>query len=166
MTGGTFILPPPSSSDEDESDRDWSVTDGEEDDNDLSTEEEQAIHVGPSAYSSRDEIAMTELGEAPVATGNGIGIRRRKRGRAGARERRVEWVGKPHVVGPEWMKMPLYVLRVFFLRFLISRNSRRLHLECWMCVLICHGCLCAARLTIGMLGLQVCSRSIQDVLSG
>lgn len=118
MTGGTFILPPPSSSDEDESDRDWSVADGEEDDNDLSTEEDQAIHVGPSAYSSRDEIAMTELGEAPVATGNGIGIRRRKRGRAGARERRVEWVGKPHVVGPEWMKMPLYVLRFFSFVFL------------------------------------------------
>jgi hypothetical protein len=109
MTGGTFILPPSSSSDEDDSDRDWSAGDNEDDD--LSTEEEQAIHVGPSSYSSRDEIAMTELGEAPLPlqeNGNGgIGIRRGKRGGAGGRERRVEWVGKPHVVGPEWMKMPL-----------------------------------------------------------
>ncbi|KAJ9099137.1 hypothetical protein QFC21_004016 [Naganishia friedmannii] len=120
MTGGTFILPPPSSSDEDDSDRDWSATADEEDVNDLSMseEEQQTIHVGPSSYSSRDEIAMTELGEAPLPLhgssteehGTGTGMWRRKRGGAGGRERRVEWVGKPHVVGPEWMKMPLLTI--------------------------------------------------------
>jgi len=35
-------------------------------------------------------LEMTEIGEA------GAG-----------RRREIEWVGKPHVAGPEWMKLPL-----------------------------------------------------------
>jgi hypothetical protein len=38
----------------------------------------------------RNTLEMTELGEG--ATG---------------RRREIEWVGKPHVAGPEWMKLPL-----------------------------------------------------------
>lgn len=52
-----------------------------------SDEAPQTLHVGP-----RDGIQLSEMGEAS-----------RRRGK----ERRVEWVGKPYVVGPEWMKMPL-----------------------------------------------------------
>jgi hypothetical protein len=49
----------------------------------------------PSAdYSDDDDdgdvrLEMTELGDGQT------------------RRRAVEWVGKPKVVGPEWMKMPL-----------------------------------------------------------
>lgn len=30
-------------------------------------------------------------------------------GQRGPGRREMEWVGKPHVAGPEWMKMPLWV---------------------------------------------------------
>lgn len=82
MTGAAFLLPPsdsPSDSELESSDSDAAP---------------QTIHVGP-----RDGIQMSELGEV-----DGEGIRRRRRG---VKERRVEWVGKPYVVGPEYMKMPL-----------------------------------------------------------
>lgn len=80
MTGAAFLLPPsdsPSDSDLESSDSDTAP---------------QTIHVGP-----RDGIQMSELGEV-----HGEGVRRRR-----VKEQRVEWVGKPYVVGPEYMKMPL-----------------------------------------------------------
>lgn len=79
MTGAAFVLSQPDSASESE-DVDWSDSDAP-----------QTIHVGP-----RDGIQLSEMGEAS----------HRRQGR-GMKERRVEWVGKPVVVGPEWMKMPL-----------------------------------------------------------
>jgi hypothetical protein len=83
MTGAAFLLPPADSASESEF---------ESSDSDVAP---QTIHVGPRA----DGIQMSELGE-----GDGQGMRQRRRG---VKERRVEWVGKPYVVGPEYMKMPL-----------------------------------------------------------
>lgn len=90
MTGAGFHLPAANS----DSDSDFDT--GSESDGPL-----QTIHVGPRT----EGIQMSELGEGD-ADGSGI---RRRRGRR-LKERRVEWVGKPYVVGPEYLKMPLSVL--------------------------------------------------------
>lgn len=85
MTGGGFVLPSGNDNDDDED-----------------------FHSGDDAFSDEDDnnirLEMAELGaghgnasgSGGIAGGGGIG-----------RRREVEWVGKPHVVGPEWMRMPL-----------------------------------------------------------
>lgn len=96
MTGGGFQLPA--------ADSDSDFDSASDSDGPL-----QTIHVGPRD----DGIQMTELGAAEGDDDDGDGDgdahgMRRRRGR-GVKERRVEWVGKPYVVGPEYMKMPLSV---------------------------------------------------------
>jgi hypothetical protein len=85
MTGASFLLPA--------ADSDSDIDSTSDSDGPL-----QTIHVGPRS----DGIQMSELGE-----GDPDGDRLRRRRGRGVKERRVEWVGKPYVVGPEYMKMPL-----------------------------------------------------------